>query len=143
MLSISIHPCPHTDLITVVYYRLYSKEGALVSKTSFKKDEPSLGRINILSIVPPQTVASLQARIYGVEKLDGYTPHLLENIFIKKLIGNGAMSFLGASHPGQQEDQPMAVICNPFNDQSTMSPRVLPPLQLRPQGQSVVLSSGC
>lgn len=114
-----------------------------MSKTSFKKDEPSLGRINILSIVPPQTVASLQARIYGVEKLDGYTPHLLENIFIKKLIGNGAMSFLGASHPGQQEDQPMAVICNPFNDQSTMSPRVLPPLQLRPQGQSVVLSSGC
>jgi hypothetical protein len=138
--STSIHPFTYTDQITIVYYRLYSKEGALVSKTSFKRDEPSLGRINILSIKPPQTVTSLKARICGMEKLDSYTPNLVENIFSEKVIGNDAISFLGASYPGQQEDQPMAVICNPF-DQSTKSKRVLRPLQLRLQGQSPVLSS--
>ncbi|EDR09187.1 uncharacterized protein LACBIDRAFT_326579 [Laccaria bicolor S238N-H82] len=80
--------------------------------------------------MPPQTVSSFQARIYGVEKLDGYTPYLFENIFSEKTIGNGAMSFSGASHPGQKEDQPMAVVCNPF-ELSTMSPRVLRPPQFR------------
>lgn len=138
----STHTCTHTDQITAVYYRLYSKEGALVSKTYFEEDEPSLGRINILSIKPPQTVKSLKARIAKVEELQGVDVQLLENIFSEKENGNGAISFFGASYSGQQEDQPMAAICNPL-DQSTTSMRVLRPPQLRRKGQSAVSSSGC
>jgi hypothetical protein len=41
-----------------VYYWLYEEEGAMASsKTSFDQDDSSLGRIDTLSIVPPQTVA--------------------------------------------------------------------------------------
>ena len=142
MLSISIRPCPYAVLITIVYYRLYSRESALASKTSFKRDEPSFGRINVLSIKPPQTVTSLKAPIAKVEECRGVDVQLLEDIFSEKEIENGIISFFGASYPGQQEDQPMAVICN-LLDQATTSSRVLGPLKLRQEGQSTVLSSGC
>ena len=139
MLSISIRPCPYTVLITIVYYRLYSRESALASKTFFKKDEPSLDRINHATT---DHEVSQNTHFGGgrTQRLQlGYNPYLFQNIFSEKDIGNGTISFLGASHPGQQEDQPMAVLYNP-DDLSTVSKRLLLPLQLRQQGQSQVLS---
>jgi len=111
--------------------------------TGFKKDDSSLGRINILSIKPPQTVTSLKTCIAKKEGLQSVNVQLLENIFSEKPIGDGTISFFGASYPGQQEDQPMAVIGNiPHHPSTTSSWRVLRPHRLREEGLSAVLSSG-
>ncbi|KIJ94039.1 hypothetical protein K443DRAFT_371199 [Laccaria amethystina LaAM-08-1] len=67
--------------INYVHYRLYSEEGALVSKRSFKEGDPSLGRLNILSIRPPHTVWTLRKRIAKVEDLDPSGLQILADIF--------------------------------------------------------------
>lgn len=50
-----------------VHYRLYDEEGAMTSKTAFDMDDSSLGRIGMLSIAPPQTLASLRSLVMKIE----------------------------------------------------------------------------
>ncbi|EDQ99912.1 uncharacterized protein LACBIDRAFT_334602 [Laccaria bicolor S238N-H82] len=49
------------------HYRLYDEEGAMTSKTAFDMDDSSLGRIGMLSIAPPQTLASLRSLVMKIE----------------------------------------------------------------------------
>ncbi|EDR05357.1 uncharacterized protein LACBIDRAFT_303247 [Laccaria bicolor S238N-H82] len=50
-----------------VYYWLYKDEGAMTSKTSFDPDDSSLSQIDVLSIMPLQTVSSLRSQIVNAE----------------------------------------------------------------------------
>ena len=100
-----------------VYYRLYDEEGALASKTSFDSEDFSLGRINILSVAPPQTVAFLKLRIMQAECL----PIIGNNIQLFKDIDgevpmddNDPISHPEAyNYPGYVADEPITVIYRP------------------------------
>jgi hypothetical protein len=68
----SISPSP-------VYYRLYDDDSEAVSKMSFDESDSSLGRIDIFTIPPPHTVASLKDCLVHVEGVSGHDFQLLEN----------------------------------------------------------------
>ena len=55
-----------------VYYRAYDDDGEIVSKTALDENNPSLGRVNTLSVPPPHTVSSLKNRIIIFEDLSGH-----------------------------------------------------------------------
>ena len=52
-----------------MYCRVYDDDGGAVSKTSFAKNNPSLGRVNTLSVPPPHTVSSLKNCIIKSEDI--------------------------------------------------------------------------
>jgi len=56
------------DLFSV-HYRVYDEENEIASKTSFDKTDTSLGRINMLFILPPHNGASLKAQLNQVETI--------------------------------------------------------------------------
>ncbi|EDR15485.1 uncharacterized protein LACBIDRAFT_321352 [Laccaria bicolor S238N-H82] len=62
-----------------VYYRVYNDDGETVPKTSFGEHNPSLGRVNILSVPPPYTVSSLKNRIIQAEDVSGHNFQLFED----------------------------------------------------------------
>jgi ribosome-associated toxin RatA of RatAB toxin-antitoxin module len=57
-----------------VYYRVYSTRRDIPSKQPVDPDDPSLGRINVCSIPPPRTVASMRRTISRVEKYPHFLP---------------------------------------------------------------------
>ena len=52
----------------------------MASKTSFGSEDVSLGRISMLSVAPPQTVALLKLRVMKAEDLIGYNIQLFKDI---------------------------------------------------------------
>jgi hypothetical protein len=122
----------------VVHYRLYSEEGALVSKRSFKEGDPSLGRLNILSIRPPHTVWTLRKRIAKVEDLDPSGLQILADIFSETaVIDNAGLPLVGeAYYVGKTQGQAMACVCGPLDAVTTLE-RVV---TMRQDGTSAVSS---
>ena len=55
-----------------MYYLVYDDDGEIVSKTSFDENNPSLGRLDTLSVPPPHSVSSLKNRIIISEDLSGH-----------------------------------------------------------------------
>ena len=101
----------------LVYYRVYRKQGAIVSKTSFDPDDNFLGRIDKFSIAPPHNVSSLKSRIAKVE--GGITKKI--RIF-KDTDGEvlmrefDAVPLLAEVYPGCTVENPIAVICGEEED---------------------------
>ena len=102
-----------------VYYRIYLTEGKgdEKAKTSFDKNDISLGRINTLFVAPPHTVGSLKAHITKVEGL--VTPgHALDKgmELFQDTNGDAAMSdtdvigFQDDTYPGSDEGDPVALV---------------------------------
>ncbi|EDR08950.1 uncharacterized protein LACBIDRAFT_326590 [Laccaria bicolor S238N-H82] len=94
-----------------VHYRVYDESGEVTSKTSFDKDDTSLGRINILSVSPPHTVASLKACI---AKAEGMTDHDLQTfeddmgeIIMKD---DDTITIITDVYPGILQDAPIAIV---------------------------------
>ncbi|KAF7338844.1 hypothetical protein MSAN_02207300 [Mycena sanguinolenta] len=56
------------------YYRIYTLDGAVPSKTAFNPRNPYLGRIPIRSVPPPQKVGSLQRCLVTAERFPGFGP---------------------------------------------------------------------
>ena len=54
----------------LVFYRIYTEDGAIPSKTSIPTDDHFLGRIQARSVPPPHTVKSLKLRIAKVEDIN-------------------------------------------------------------------------
>ncbi|EDR01801.1 uncharacterized protein LACBIDRAFT_310488 [Laccaria bicolor S238N-H82] len=91
-----------------VYYRLYDDDSEAASKTSFDESDPSLGRLNIFTIPPPHTVASLKGRLVHVEGVSGNAVQLLENEDGEVTLNDGdAIALLTDDFPGSNEDQPI------------------------------------
>jgi hypothetical protein len=62
-----------------VHYRVYNNNGEATSKTSFDETDTAVGRIDILSIPPPYSVASLKRRLRKAEEISDPDPQLFED----------------------------------------------------------------
>ena len=98
---------PHEFL---VYYRVYDDDGEIVSKTSFDESNPSLGRVNTLSVPPPHTMSSLMNCIIKSEDVSGHDVQLFENEGSESAMNDSdALTLLSDTFPGFTEDRPIAI----------------------------------
>ena len=101
-LAYSFHP---------VYYRLYDEDGVLDSKMSFDVEDSSLGRIETLSIPPPQTVSSLSFQVMKAEGFVTRTVQLFQDMDGEVLMNDKAHIPLQAQvYPGHDEDEPITIV---------------------------------
>jgi len=102
-LAYSIHP---------VYYRLYDEVGVLASKTSFDSKDSSLGRIETLSIPPPQTISSLSSRVMKAESFVTRTVQLFQDMDGEvPMTDNDHLPLQAQAYPGHLEDEPITIVC--------------------------------
>ena len=93
-----------------VYYRVYDGDGETVSKTSFGESDPSLGRVNTLSVPPPHTVFCLKNFIIMSEGISGHNVELFEDEGSESAMNDSdALTLLSDTFPGLMEDQPIAI----------------------------------
>ena len=85
----------------------------MTSKASFDEDDTSLGRIDILSVSPPHTVASLKACIAKSEGMTDYDLQTFEDdtgeIIMKD---DDTINILADVYPGILQDAPIAIVFN-------------------------------
>jgi hypothetical protein len=102
---------PHEFL---VYYRVYDDDGEAISKMFFGDNNPSLGRVNTLSVPPPHTVSSLKNRIIKSEDISGHNVQLFEDEGSESAMNDSdALTLLSDTFPGFEEDQPIAITYEP------------------------------
>ncbi|EDR04421.1 uncharacterized protein LACBIDRAFT_295048 [Laccaria bicolor S238N-H82] len=103
-----------------VYYRIYDENGEVTSKMSFNEDDTSLGRIEILSIPPPHTVASLKSCITKSEGVSAHDLQVFEDdtreITMKD---EGIIALFADAYPGNAEEQPIAIV---YKETQTSNP---------------------
>ena len=93
-----------------MYYHIYDDDGGAVSKTSFAKNNPSLGRVNTLSVPPPHTVSSLKNCIIKSEDLLGHDVQLFEDEGSESAMDDSdALTLLSDTFPGFIENRPIAI----------------------------------
>ncbi|EDR15490.1 uncharacterized protein LACBIDRAFT_301924 [Laccaria bicolor S238N-H82] len=93
-----------------VYYRIYDDDGGTVPKTAFAENNPSLGRLNTLSVPPPHAVSSLKNCIMKVEDPSGNNVQLFEDESSESAMNDSdAITVLSDTFPGWMEDQPIAI----------------------------------
>ena len=93
-----------------MYYRIYDDDGETVPKTSFRETNPSLGRVNTLSVPPPHTVACFKDFIIRSEGISGHNVQLLENEGSESAMNDDdALTLLADMFPGYIADQPIAI----------------------------------
>ena len=93
-----------------MYYRVYDDDGEIVPKTSFDEDNPSLGRVNTLSVPPPYTVSSLKNCIIKSEDVSGDNVQLFEDEDSESAMNDDdALTLLSDMFPGFIEDRPIAI----------------------------------
>ena len=104
-----------TSRLLEVYYLLYSTNYEMASKIAFDPEEPSLGRIQVNSIAPPHSSASIKRCISRVER----NPALLWNadLFVDTScdtpLKGGHVSILRTDGPGLTPNEPMAIVLRP------------------------------
>ncbi|KIJ98703.1 hypothetical protein K443DRAFT_8968 [Laccaria amethystina LaAM-08-1] len=127
MTIVSLKDLPEAGQVNprYVYYRLYDEEGAMASKTSFDSEDFSLGRISMLSVAPPQTVALLKFRVMKAEDLIGHNIQLFKDIDGEvPMNDNEPISHPEAyNYPGYVADEPITIICRTQEKPSHSSKR--------------------
>ena len=105
-----------------MYYLIYDEQGETESKTSFGQNTPSLGRVNILAIPPPHTLASLKNHLIKSENLSGRDVQIFEDEdSVSPMNDTDAIALLSDSFPGCMEEQPIAVTYEVPQAAATMS----------------------
>ena len=86
----------------------------MTSKTAFDTDDSSLGRIDTLSIAPPQTLASLRSQVMSAEGLVNQKIQLFEDMDGEVPMNDTAshISFQTQVYPRHDEDQPITIVCS-------------------------------
>jgi len=105
-----------------VYYRIYKEmEGVISSKTHFDSDDNTLGRIDMLSVAPPHTVASLKSQIIKTEgTIVNQNMQIFKDINGEELMNDkDHLSFQADTYPGCEEDDPIAVVCGEAKPQES------------------------
>ena len=83
----------------------------MTSKTSFDKDDTSLGRIDILSVSPPPTVASLKACIAKAEEMADHDLQMFEDDMGEIIMkDDDTITILADIYPGILQDAPIAIV---------------------------------
>ncbi|EDR08941.1 uncharacterized protein LACBIDRAFT_296556 [Laccaria bicolor S238N-H82] len=96
-----------------VHYRVYDNNGDATSKTSFDETDTALGRVDVLSIPPPYSVASLKRRLIKAEAIRDPNPQLFEDEDSMTAMNDGdAITLRAKSYPGITEDEPIAIVYN-------------------------------
>ena len=84
-----------------VHYRVYDNNGEATSKTSFDETDTALGRIDVLSIPPPYSVASLKRRLIKAEEISDLNPEPFEDEDSETAMNDGyAITLWAESYPG-------------------------------------------
>jgi len=94
------------------------------SKTTFDRNDTSLGHIDTLSVAPPYTVASLKSRIVKAEGIADQEVQLFKDTEGEVLMKDAdRASFLAETFPGCLEDDPLALVYGPkmLSQKSTMT----------------------
>jgi hypothetical protein len=98
----------------VVYYRVYTENGLLLSKSDAVTDDPSLGRILGMAVTPPHTVLSLMKCLRYVEGFAGTDLVELFDSCAAQLpmddSDRSTISLLTVSGPGSLEHEPLALV---------------------------------
>jgi len=105
----------------------------VVSKTSFDSEDFSLGRIDMLSVTPPQTVALLKFRVMKAEDLIGHNVQLFKDIDGEvPMNDNDPISHPQAyNYPGYVADEPITIISRTPESQTKVEE--IPPRNRVPQ----------
>jgi hypothetical protein len=108
--------------MAIVHYRVYKPRGAVKSKNPFDSANPWVGRINVDTIPPPHTVASIMRCISKSEDMDHckYT-QLWESSESDEPLKDGHISILTSERPGSTPDIPIAFVeSNPASSSSLL-----------------------
>jgi hypothetical protein len=123
-LAYSFHP---------VYYSLYDEVGVLASKTSFDSEDSSLGRIETLSIPPPQTASSLSFQIMKAEGFVARTVQLFQDMDGEvPMTDNDHLPLQAQAYPGHLEDEPITIVCGQENQGKAETPLPEPKTSVGP-----------
>ena len=97
--------------MTAVHYRVYNPRGAVKSKNPSDSANPWVGRINVDTIPPPHTVASIMRCISKVEDMDHCKlSQLWKNSKSEAPLRDGHVSILTSERPGSTPHDPMAFV---------------------------------
>ena len=102
------------------------------SKVAFDPEEPSLGRIQADSILPPHSPATIKRCISKVERTPAIAyAELFADISCNTPLKEEHISFLRTDYPGLSAKDPMAIVLNP------LAPLRLAPLAI-PDGRYLI-----
>ena len=97
----------------LVYYRLYTKDGAIQSLNPIYSNDPFISRILPISITPPRTAVSLKKHLCKIEGVPG----LGSNAFLFEALSSHAaipdstrLKFRGHLGWGVSSREPMALV---------------------------------
>ncbi|KIK02063.1 hypothetical protein K443DRAFT_97581 [Laccaria amethystina LaAM-08-1] len=91
---------------------LYDEVGVLASKMSFNSKDSSVGRIETLSIPPPQTVSSLSFQVTKAEGFVTRTVQLYQDIDGEvPMTDNDHLPLQAEAYPGHLENEPITIVC--------------------------------
>ena len=94
-----------------MYYRVYRNYSAVRSQHPADSNDPSVGRINVDSVPPPHTAASIMLCMSKAEKLDNSKQsQLFTSISSTSPIGEGHFPVLTSDRPGSIPEDPMAFV---------------------------------
>jgi hypothetical protein len=94
-----------------VYYRIYTEDGAIISKTSATTDDPSLGCITATSVPPPHNVISLKRVIAKVENINLTRTSLFLTPSSQSPVDDTLkLSILSRTGPGSLPQEPLALV---------------------------------
>jgi hypothetical protein len=97
----------------LVYYRLYTKDGAIESYNHIYSNDRSIGRILTKAVAPPHTVSSLKRYLCKIEGFPGAeNSDLYETLSSQSAImpDSTRISLLGQSGIGSSVDDPAALV---------------------------------
>ena len=120
--------------MTLVYYCVYKRNGAILSKQPVNSDDPSVGRINVDYIPPPHTAKSIMRCISKIEEVGDFgISQLFTSISVESPVGDGHVSILTDDRPGSTPEKPMAIVILPGLVPRTEQPRTEQPCTEQPR----------
>ena len=115
MLTFTIHSFTNRR---PVYYRLYTKDGAIESYNYIYSNDRSIGRIITKAVAPPHTVSSLKRYLCKMEGFPGAeNSDLYETLSSQSAMmpDSTRISLLGQSGIGSSVDNPAALVIGNTN----------------------------
>ena len=94
-----------------MYYRIYTEDGAILTKQPIDSQHPSLGRINVDAIALPHTTASIKRCIARAEQL-GYpiSSQLFASISSESPMSEARVELMTNGFPGFNPENPMVYV---------------------------------
>ena len=107
-----------------MYYRLYTKDGAIESNNAIYSNDRSLGRIDAKDVAPPYTVILLKNFLCRKE---GFKTSDKSNLYISvpsytPMEDGTRLSLVAQSGPGLYEHEPVVLVVDSINEREAVKP---------------------